>query len=393
MRFHVVFASSVLLGVVSLLPAEQLTIGRPAPKLPPLVFVKGEAVKELAKGRTYVVEFWGISCGPCIRCMPHLSELQQKHRDVVFLSVTSGREEDIRRFVILNNEKMGFRVAVSPKGEMWKHWMDSAGLEGIPTAFVVDARGVVAWIGHPEELDEPLSQILAGTLDPRFDVFRLRLEKAARAAFEKEDARLGKGNQVAEEVEKLVLAKKWQEAEEVVDRAVLKAPGEKVWYGMMKLGILTDEPGAAERAVELAINLAATFLAGGGSTGSNTHDELLHIAGLLAAPVSGKKPDPRLCDLALVIANRAASEIQSKARNEAADRIGFPIRLKMWLAVAHAQKGETEKAIAFTQTALEECRRVKRNPKEFTRELSDLERQLEAQLTKYQERAKKPAEK
>jgi hypothetical protein len=60
------------------------------------------------------------------------------------------------------------------------------------------------------------------------------------------------------------------------------------------------------------------------------------------------------------IAKRATSEIQSKSRNEAADRVEFPIRLKRWLAVAHAQKGETEKAIMFTQKGLEECGRVKR---------------------------------
>src|SRR5262249_22061137 len=96
MRFNVVLASGVLLGFVSLLPAEELTIGRPAPKLPPLIFVKGEAVKELAKGTTYVVEFWGTSCGSCIRCMPHLTELQQKHRDVVFLSVTSEPDTETR---------------------------------------------------------------------------------------------------------------------------------------------------------------------------------------------------------------------------------------------------------------------------------------------------------
>src|SRR5262249_53930035 len=234
----------------------------------------------------------------------------------VFLSVTSEPEKDIRRFVMRNDEKMGFRVAVSPRGEMWKRWMDAAGLEGIPTAFVVDAQGVVAWIGHPEELAEPLSQILAGTFDPKSDVLRLRLDKAARAAFEKEDVRLAKGNQVAAEVENLVLAKKWKEAEEVVDRALLQAPGEKVWYGMMKLGILTAEPGAAERAVELAIDLAATVSAGGGSPARKTYDELLHISGLLAAPVSGQKPDPRLCDLAIIIATRATSEMQSTARTE-----------------------------------------------------------------------------
>src|SRR5262249_29590 len=49
-------------------------------------------------------------------------------------------------------------------GKMSVGWMKASGWdeEGIPTAFIVDGDGKIAWIGDPEGLDKPLSKIVAG---------------------------------------------------------------------------------------------------------------------------------------------------------------------------------------------------------------------------------------
>ena len=57
-----------------------LSVGDPAPKLAVKEFVKGEPLKDLEKGKTYVVEFWATWCGPCRTSIPHLTELQKKHK-------------------------------------------------------------------------------------------------------------------------------------------------------------------------------------------------------------------------------------------------------------------------------------------------------------------------
>ena len=54
-------------------------IGCIAPKLEGLEWVKGDPVR-MQKGSIYVVEFWATWCGPCIRGIPHLTELQQKYK-------------------------------------------------------------------------------------------------------------------------------------------------------------------------------------------------------------------------------------------------------------------------------------------------------------------------
>ena len=44
--------------------------------------------------------------------------------------------------------------------------MEAAGQNGIPTAFLVDPKGRIAWIGHPMTLEEKvLSQVISGTYD------------------------------------------------------------------------------------------------------------------------------------------------------------------------------------------------------------------------------------
>ena len=43
--------------------------------------------------------------------------------------------------------------------------MEASNQRGIPTSFIVNGEGQVAWIGHPMTMDEPLKEIVAGTWD------------------------------------------------------------------------------------------------------------------------------------------------------------------------------------------------------------------------------------
>src|SRR5262249_11042969 len=50
--------------------------------------------------------------------------------------------------------------------KMAESWMDAAGRDGIPSAFLVDTTGMIAWIGHPMELkDKVIDDVLAGKYD------------------------------------------------------------------------------------------------------------------------------------------------------------------------------------------------------------------------------------
>lgn len=164
-----------LLTVVAAIQAQEpikLTPGMAAPKLEVGGWAKYEAPKP---GRFRVVEFWATWCGPCIQTIPHLTELAKKHKDKVdFVGVSvfeSGNDDavkiaKVKKFVTDFGDKMDYRVAYdTPTGTMGQTWMNAAEQPGIPTAFIVNEKNEIVWVGHPMAMDKPLEDAVAGKLD------------------------------------------------------------------------------------------------------------------------------------------------------------------------------------------------------------------------------------
>lgn len=135
-----------------------LGVGDAAPAISVDKWVKGDAVTGFEKGKVYVVEFWATWCPPCREAIPHLTEMQKAHKDVVFMGIagserkrgeTDDRLEKVEKFVAAQGDKMDYRVAYDSKRAMPESWLRPAGRNGIPCAFVVDGEGKIAWIGNP----------------------------------------------------------------------------------------------------------------------------------------------------------------------------------------------------------------------------------------------------
>ena len=161
----------------------KLMVGDLAPELAIGEWVKGDEVTGFEDGKVYVVEFWATWCGPCIGGMPHVSDLQKEYKDkgVTVIGVNIWDEPaNVAPFMADRGERNGvkqtsgdelmqYTVAIEKKiegedptrnGEMAKSWMKAAGQNGIPSAFIVDQKGYVAWIGHPMKMDKPLEEIV-----------------------------------------------------------------------------------------------------------------------------------------------------------------------------------------------------------------------------------------
>ncbi len=170
--------AGVTLAAGALLPlsaAAKLKAGDPAPKLAPGKWIQGDPVTQFQNGKAYIVEFWATWCPPCRASIPHLNEIYKKYKDkgLVVIGQDCWERDDslVASFVKKMGDKMTYRVALddkstNKKGVMATTWMEAAGRDGIPSAFLVDTHGKIAWIGHPMALkDEVIQQVLAGTYD------------------------------------------------------------------------------------------------------------------------------------------------------------------------------------------------------------------------------------
>ena len=151
-------------------------VGDPAAPLKIAEWVKGNPVDLAAlKGKqVVVVEFWATWCGPCRTSIPHLTEMQKKFKDVVFIGVSNEEATDVKPFVKKMGEKMDYTVAVDDDGKTSAGYMEAYGIDGIPHAFIVDKEGRIAWLGHPMGgLEKTLAEVVSG---------KFNLEKSKKRA-------------------------------------------------------------------------------------------------------------------------------------------------------------------------------------------------------------------
>ncbi len=166
-------------------PAPELTIksalaaGDKAPALAIEKWVKGEPITGFEKGKVYIVEFWATWCGPCIKSMPHLSELQKEYKDkgLTVIGVTSVDRSNtlaaVEKMVADKGDTMGYTVAWDTERKTSDAFMMAANQNGIPCSFVVNQEGTVAFIGHPMMLDEVIPRVLDGKWDAKADPAKL----------------------------------------------------------------------------------------------------------------------------------------------------------------------------------------------------------------------------
>jgi thiol-disulfide isomerase/thioredoxin len=226
--------------------------GDPAPSIAELVSVSGEKLERFEPGTIYVIDFWATWCGPCIKAMPHMSELAKKYKDKsVKVHGISIWETEMRadkalvdrvRDFVQTSETIAYPISYGgDNGDLARRWMNGAGRSTIPTVFVIDKEGKIAWIGHPMMgLDDALAKIVAGTFDPA---------KEQEAAKQREDNRQI-GMRMATRLQQRVQAKDWDAALEIADNIIEIDPVMFAPTSVAKMRILVKELKDAKLAKE-----------------------------------------------------------------------------------------------------------------------------------------------
>lgn len=104
-------------------------------------WVQGAGPTAFEPDKVYVFECWATWCGPCVALIPHVNELHKKYYDKGLRvhgmnSWEKGRDKTVD-FVKAKGEGMSYPVAYTAGSAFETEWLEAAGVEAIPHAFVV----------------------------------------------------------------------------------------------------------------------------------------------------------------------------------------------------------------------------------------------------------------
>lgn len=325
--------------------ATELTIGDPAPAISIAKWIKGDPIEAFTSDKVFVVEFWATWCGPCLAGMPHIASLQTEYGDKVkFIGVTAEDEEVVTEFMgqesrngKLWSEVLTYTIALDENRQTNAAYMEAAGQNGIPCAFIVGKSGNVEWIGHPMAMDDVLKQVVDGTWDPTAARAALLAEKEAEKVLQQIGPKINAALQNGDFKTAVVLI------EQLMEKFPENGQFKQARFQFLLKGEMFDE---ANKAAEEMIKES-----------NDSAQELNQLAWTLATGVPGPGPD---LDLALTAAKRAEELTESKDASvlDTVARVTF-------------KKGNIEDAIAIQKKAIELAG-------------ADLKEQLEASLMEYE---------
>lgn len=111
-------------------------------------------------GKLTLLEFWYHKCGPCLRDIPHLVELQKDYAphglDVVSVACETGTLEEQRQRVQTIRGRLGINYTTLLSGGGAKHCpvMDQFQVEYFPLLVLIDADGTILWRSSRVGMDD-----------------------------------------------------------------------------------------------------------------------------------------------------------------------------------------------------------------------------------------------
>jgi thiol-disulfide isomerase/thioredoxin len=167
--------------------SDYLSVGDPAPPVKAEYWLNGEEVNGFEPGKVYLLDFWATWCGPCLARMTYLDEMARRHKDagLVTACVTAVDDrgntvERVKQFVAGRLRDISVPFAVCETRTTVDAYMKLPdGGRPYPTSVVIGKDGKVVYIGTPDDLDEVLPQVLAGTWNPETGMAAIRKAEAA----------------------------------------------------------------------------------------------------------------------------------------------------------------------------------------------------------------------
>lgn len=151
---------------------KKLAVGDPAPGLDIESWVSGTETT-IQSGTAYVIMFFDPNSEPARRGLGVINKYYKDFLDanVTVIAISWEEPDVVKRYVRKAREPMDITIAADRREGTKRAWLDAAGVNEIPTAFIVDRKGKLAWVGNPASEDDVLRfvYVFVKVIDGRFD--------------------------------------------------------------------------------------------------------------------------------------------------------------------------------------------------------------------------------
>ena len=115
------------------------------------------------KGKVIFVDFWATWCGPCRAELPRVKKAYADYHDkgLEVLGVSCDNDGDELKKFLDENKDMPWPQLFDAKKPGWHPLATSYGIEGIPTMFLIDKKGILRSVTARENFEELIPKLLA----------------------------------------------------------------------------------------------------------------------------------------------------------------------------------------------------------------------------------------
>jgi uncharacterized protein (TIGR03435 family) len=135
-----------------------LKAGDKAPTITITDYISNIAKDKTLNNKYILLEFWATWCAPCLGAVPHLNELQAKYKNRKDISIISMTYES-PEIVLKTLKRIDFKtIVVSDQTEKSQtdFGVKQNGSMTLPRTVLIDNKGVVKWIGVPDQMTDSL---------------------------------------------------------------------------------------------------------------------------------------------------------------------------------------------------------------------------------------------
>ena len=124
----------------------------------------GETSLADLRGKYVYVDVWATWCGPCIREIPSLKEVEAKYHDsnIAFVSTSIDQARDHDKWVAMVNDKQLGGTQLMADNDWQSKFVRDYGIEGIPRFILIDPDGNIVSADAPRPSNPKLVEMLDG---------------------------------------------------------------------------------------------------------------------------------------------------------------------------------------------------------------------------------------